>query len=59
MAADPSLTDVELQDEIDLVGTLVLAAAETDGPLTQEAIDELLGLGGGSPSGTAPAPAER
>ncbi len=59
MADDPSLTDDDLQGEIDLVGTLVLAAAETDGPLSEEAIDELLGIGGAGPAGAAPAPTER
>ncbi|NHA66619.1 hypothetical protein [Phycicoccus flavus] len=44
MTGDPSLTDVELQREIDLVGALVLAAAQNDGPMTQDSIDEVLGV---------------
>ncbi|GGL37638.1 hypothetical protein H9L10_00015 [Phycicoccus endophyticus] len=44
MAGDPSLTDDDLQREIDLVGALVLAASQTDGPLSQERIDEILGV---------------
>ncbi len=41
---DPSLTDDDLQGEIDLVGALVLEASETDGQMTQERIDEILGV---------------
>ena len=52
MPDDHELTDVDLQTEIDLVGALVLAAAHSDGPLTQDAIDELLGV---VPAGPSPA----
>jgi hypothetical protein len=41
---DPSLRDEQLQDEIDLVGALVLAASQTDAPLSEERIDEILGV---------------
>ncbi|MGG5260264.1 hypothetical protein [Phycicoccus avicenniae] len=44
MPEDPSLTDADLQREIDLVGALVLEASESDGPMTQERIDEILGV---------------
>ena len=44
MAVDPSLTDEAMQREIELVEALVLAASETDGPMTQESIDEALGV---------------
>ena len=50
---DPELTDVDLQEEIDLVGALVLAAAQADGPLSQEQIDAVLGVG---PAGEPTAP---
>ena len=44
---DPSgenLTDDDLQSEIELVGDLVVAATSSTGPLTQEQIDQLLGV---------------
>ncbi len=44
MAGDPSLTDDDLQGEIDLVGALVLEASQNDGPMSQERIDEILGV---------------
>ena len=44
MAGDPSLNDEQLEDEIRLVGDLVLAASQSDDRLTQEAIDAVLGL---------------
>jgi hypothetical protein len=46
---DPSLTDDDLQGEIDLVGALVLEASETDGQMTQERIDEILGVADDEP----------
>ncbi|WP_101395202.1 hypothetical protein [Phycicoccus duodecadis] len=46
MQGDPSLTDDDLQGEIDLVGALVLAAADADGPMSQSTIDEVLGVDG-------------
>ncbi len=48
--------DQQLQDEIDLVGALVLAASQTDLPLTPERIDEILGVGSEEPGGQGPAP---
>jgi hypothetical protein len=55
MAADPiggaDLTDGALQDEIELVGDLVVAASASEGPLTEDEIDEVLGV----IRGTAPA----
>ena len=48
-AHDPSgenLTDDDLQSEIELVGDLVVAATSSTGPLTQEQIDQLLGVTG-------------
>ncbi|MGL4176284.1 MAG: hypothetical protein ACRCSN_09420 [Dermatophilaceae bacterium] len=44
MHGDPSLRDEQLQSEIELVGELVLAALQTDGPLSQERIDAILGV---------------
>lgn len=40
---DP-LRDMQLEDEIALVGELVVAATSHDGPLTQREIDKALGL---------------
>ena len=44
MKDDPSLHDEQLENEIRLVGDLVLAASQCEGPLPQEAIDRILGL---------------
>jgi hypothetical protein len=44
MHPDPSLQDEQLQGEIDLVGALVIAASQADGPLSTERIDEILGV---------------
>ena len=44
MAGDPSLHDEQLEGEIRLVGELVLAASQSQGPLTQDEIDAVLGL---------------
>ncbi len=44
MNDDPSLRDEQLESEIRLVGDLVLAASQCEGPLSQEAIDQILGL---------------
>ncbi len=49
MTGDPSLTDDDLQGEIDLVGALVLEASQTDGQMTEERIDEILGIGESEP----------
>ena len=42
---DRVLDDPELRAEIELMTELVLAAAQSDGPLTQAQIDRVLGLG--------------
>lgn len=63
MAPDPifgtELTDGALQDEIELVGELVVAASASERPLTEDEIDEVLGvIRGTSPAaqlGKAPA----
>jgi hypothetical protein len=39
-----NLTDDDLQSEIELVGDLVVAATSSDGPLSQDEIDRLLGV---------------
>lgn len=44
MPKDPSLTDEQLEREIQLVGELVLAASRSAGPLPQEEIDAVLGV---------------
>lgn len=57
MAPDPivgaDLTDGALQDEIELVGDLVVAASASEGPLSEDEIDEVLGVdrGMGVPKG--------
>ena len=62
MAADDAevdnLTDDDLQSEIELVGDLVVAASASDGPLSQDEVDRLLGVraGGAHPHEAGPAP---
>jgi hypothetical protein len=41
---DARVHDAVVLDEIELYGNLMIAASETDGPLSQERIDEILGL---------------
>ncbi len=41
---EEDLTDEVLADEIELVGALVAAAAESPGPMSQDDIDEALGV---------------
>ena len=48
MTQDPSLHDEELEAEIRLVGDLVLAASQSEGRLSEEAIDAALGLATGA-----------
>ncbi|NNM46938.1 hypothetical protein [Knoellia koreensis] len=43
-AASGDLTDNALQGEIELVGELVVAASASERPLTDEEIDEVLGV---------------
>lgn len=38
------LNDVDLLEEIGLTGELMVLASETSGPLTQEAVDAVLGV---------------
>lgn len=55
MKQDPSLNDEQLENEIKLVGDLVLAASQAEGPLSDDQIDELLGIdaeGDGEPAAT-------
>ncbi|SDP46386.1 hypothetical protein SAMN04489867_2545 [Pedococcus dokdonensis] len=48
MTTDPragaDLTDDALQDEIELVGDLVVAASASEDPLTEDEIDRALGI---------------
>jgi len=53
--ADESLTDGDLQSEIELVGDLVVAASSSDGPLPPDEIDRLLGVAPGDDQADAPA----
>jgi hypothetical protein len=46
MQDDPSLNDEQLEHEIRLVGDLVLAASQSEGPLSDEALDAILGSSG-------------
>ena len=52
MTTDPragaDLTDDALQNEIELVGDLVVAASAIERPLTEDEIDEALGIERGS-----------
>jgi hypothetical protein len=41
---DVQIQDVDVLDEIEMTGNLMIAASETEGPLGQEAIDEILGV---------------
>jgi hypothetical protein len=47
---DPSLHDEQLENEIRLVGELVLAASQSEDHLSQEQIDEILGVPGAAPA---------
>jgi len=40
------LEDAELLAEVELTTNLIIAASESDGPLPQERIDQLLGVQG-------------
>jgi hypothetical protein len=56
MTTDPDaggdLTDDALQDEIELVGDLVVAASASERPLTDEEIDRVLGIQRAHPAAT-------
>jgi hypothetical protein len=41
---DARVHDAVALDEIELYGNLMIAASESDGPLSQERIDEILGV---------------
>lgn len=41
---DVTLEDGELLDEVELTTNLIIAASESDGPLSQEQIDAILGV---------------
>jgi hypothetical protein len=43
---DVSMQDAEILDEIEITSNLMIAASETDGPLSQERIDRILGIRG-------------
>ena len=48
MSTDPfdvELEDNELLDEVSLTASLMVAANQSEGPLSREEIDQLLGLG--------------
>ena len=42
--SDPDLHDSDLLDEIELYGELVIAASGSEGPLSTDRIDEVLGI---------------
>jgi hypothetical protein len=46
-----TLTDSDLQSEIELVGELVVAASASDAPLSQDEVDRVLGV---RPDGVRP-----
>lgn len=41
---DVTLEDDDLLDEVELTTSLIIAASESEGPLSQARIDELLGV---------------
>jgi hypothetical protein len=43
---DVPMQDAEILDEIEITSNLMIAASESDGPLSQESIDRILGLRG-------------
>ncbi|NYG07120.1 hypothetical protein BJ986_001607 [Phycicoccus badiiscoriae] len=55
--AGADLTDDALQDEIELVGDLVVAATASDEPLTEAEIDRALGIERGHSSSSEVKPA--
>ena len=54
--AGADLTDDALQDEIELVGDLVVAATASDEPLTEDEIDRALGIERGHPTSSEDTP---
>lgn len=53
--SDVRLHDLVAFDEIELYGELIIAASQSDGPLTPAEIDEVLGIGSGHQSGRSTA----
>ena len=53
---DVTLEDDDLMGEVELTTTLIIAASESDEHLTQEEIDQLLGVVPKSPSKAEPPP---
>lgn len=51
-ALDVSLHDSDLQEEVELTVLLMVAANDAAGPLTQSAVDELLGVPRHHPAAT-------
>ena len=47
---DPAVSDETLLEEIELVADLVVAVSNSDRHLSQDEIDEALGLDGGQPN---------
>ncbi|MGB8381296.1 MAG: hypothetical protein WCG47_08610 [Dermatophilaceae bacterium] len=47
---DPAVSDETLLEEIELVADLVVAVSNSDRHLSQDEIDEALGLEGGQPN---------
>lgn len=56
MASDPQdeLSDADLDEEIRLVGELVVAASGVERQLTQEEVDAVLGVSGEAPLSDEP-----
>ena len=42
---DLRLRDEDVLDEIEMTSNLIIAASEVDGPLRQDVVDAILGLG--------------
>lgn len=57
--SDVRVHDLVVFDEIELYGELIIAASQSEGPLTQAEIDAVLGIGAAHPAtGASPWPAE-
>ncbi|WP_436778271.1 hypothetical protein [Yinghuangia sp. YIM S09857] len=54
--SDVRVHDLVVFDEIELYGELIIAASQSEGPLTQAEIDAVLGIGGTAHPTTRPAP---
>ena len=51
---DISLEDSDLLTEVELTTNLIIAASESDGPLSEDEIDKILGIGPVPPAPRAP-----